>query len=325
MIDLTSALRQPDIDTALQDTLLALAACSLDIGRRMRTASIAGVQGSAGQGNVQGEEQQQMDVIANELLKQALMAVPAVKAVASEEEDHAVPAHEDGSLIVAFDPLDGSSNIAINGPVGTIFSILPAPEGPVSDAAFLQPGTTQLAAGYAVYGPATQLVLTLGDGVQVYTLDPDSGRFLLTTERVHIPATTREFAINMSNQRHWAEPMQRYVADLLAGREGPRKKDFNMRWVAAMVADVHRILNRGGLFSYPWDGRNPNQAGKLRLLYEANPMAMLVEQSGGAAWTDCQRILELQPETLHQRVPVILGAAGEVARCVDYHRARPGG
>lgn len=321
MTDLTTVLHRQTLSEPLQATLLAIAACSKEIGQQMRSGALIGILGSAGHGNVQGEEQQQMDVIANDLLKQTLRSVAAVKALASEEEDHIIPLHDDGSLLVAFDPLDGSSNIAINSPVGTIFSILPAPTGSVDDSAFLQPGHQQLAAGYVLYGPATQLALTTGQGVQIFTLDPKRGEFVLTADTVHVPAETQEFAINMSNQRYWAAPMQRYIGDLLAGSDGPRGKNFNMRWVAAMVADVHRILNRGGLFSYPWDSRDANKPGKLRLLYEASPMAMLVEQAGGAAWTDQQRILDIQPETLHQRVPVILGAADEVATCVDYHRS----
>ena len=228
---------------------------------------------------------------------------------------------------MVFDPLDGSSNIDINAPVGTIFSVLRCPEGHLAEngdlgeKAFLQPGTTQVAAGYAIYGPQTMLVLTLGDGVKGFTLDREMGSFVLTHENITIPESTQEFAINMSNQRHWEAPVQRYVSELLAGEDGPLKKNYNMRWVAAMVADVHRILTRGGLFMYPRDSREPSKPGKLRLMYEANPMSFLVEQAGGASTDGHQRILDIQPEGLHQRVAVFLGSKEEVARITAYHKA----
>jgi fructose-1,6-bisphosphatase I len=189
----------------------------------------------------------------------------------------------------------------------------------VSEQDFLQPGTQQVAAGYCVYGPQTTLVLTVGDGVAMFTLDREQGSFVLTREHVQIPADTKEFAINMSNMRHWDEPVKRYVNECLAGKDGPRGKDFNMRWVASMVADVHRILTRGGVFLYPWDKREPDKPGKLRLMYEANPMAWLVEQAGGAATNGRERILDLQPTKLHERVSVILGSRNEVERITSYH------
>lgn len=320
MLRLTTALHSAAISPQLQETVEAIADCGKQIAFALRSGALAGVLGSAGSGNVQGEEQKKLDIIANDLLKQALSTVAAVRGLASEEEPEAVTVRDEGSLLVCFDPLDGSSNIDINSLVGTIFSILPAGEGDFGEHSFLQAGRRQLAAGYILYGPATQLVLTLGEGVQIFTLDPASGEFLCTSERVDIAPQTSEFAINMSNQRFWATPMQRYIADLLAGGEGPRGKNYNMRWVAAMVADVHRILCRGGLFTYPWDRRKPEQAGKLRLMYEASPMAMLVEQAGGSACTDTGPILDIQPQSLHERVPVILGAREEVAVCLDYHR-----
>jgi len=219
-----------------------------------------------------------------------------------------------------FDPLDGSSNIDINVSVGTIFSVLRCPEGmEPTEQAFLQPGTQQLAAGYALYGPNTLLVLTIGQGVHCFTLDREVGSFVLTQENLRIPEDTKEFAINMSNQRFWEAPVQRYVGELLQGKEGVRGKDFNMRWVASMVADVHRILTRGGLFMYPLDSKTAEKGGKLRLLYEANPMSLIVEQAGGAATTGRQRILDLQPTQLHQRVPVVLGSKNEVERVTAYH------
>ena len=231
-----------------------------------------------------------------------------------------------GAYLLVFDPLDGSSNIDVNVSVGTIFSVLRCPDTSFSqnhmlgEEAFLQPGTKQVAAGYAIYGPQTMLILTLGHGVMGFTLDRELGSFVLTHEHLSVPQSTAEFAINMSNQRHWEEPVKRYVGELLAGKEGPLGKNYNMRWIASMVADVHRILTRGGLFMYPRDNRDPSMPGKLRLMYEANPMAMIVEQAGGAATNGTQRILEIQPESLHQRVPVFLGSKEEVERVTGYHQ-----
>jgi fructose-1,6-bisphosphatase I len=241
---------------------------------------------------------------------------------------HLVPhRYPQGEYLLTFDPLDGSSNIDVNVSIGTIFSVLKCPEGAdlstpeAAEAAFLQPGTAQVAAGYAVYGPTTLLVLTVGDGVVVFTLDREQGQFVLTQENVQIPADTKEFAINMANQRFWEAPVQRYVGEMQAGKEGPLGKDYNMRWVASMVADVHRIMTRGGIFMYPLDSKLKDKGGKLRLMYEANPMAFLVEQAGGAATTGRQRILDIAPEKLHQRVPVILGSKNEVDRVTGYHAA----
>lgn len=319
---LSDYLQQQQVDDALQQVVHAVSLASNDINHALSKGALAGVLGAAGAENVQGEDQKKLDVIANDLLKATLSAEPAVRGVASEEEPDVVPCHRDGRYLVTFDPLDGSSNIDINSMVGTIFSVLAhtGSEDAV-EADFLQAGRRQVAAGYVLYGPSVILVLSTGKGVAMFTLDPDSGDYLLTDDEVSIPADTGEFAINMSNQRFWAEPMQRYIAELLAGKDGPRGKNFNMRWVAAMVADVHRILCRGGLFSYPWDNRKPQQAGKLRLMYEANPMGFLVEQAGGKVWTPEGPILDIQPQQIHQRVPVILGAANEVQRCVDYHQA----
>lgn len=321
MSRLERILRELRVDPPLITVLTSLATASKEIAFHLREGAMAGILGAAGSENVQGEVQKKLDVLANDLIKQALRATPAVRALASEEEERAVPVNPEGSLLVCYDPLDGSSNIDINSMVGTIFSIYPAGPGKrLADQDFLQPGRAQVAAGYMLYGPSVMLALTTGHGVQMFTLCPRTGEFLCTVREAGIPADTREFAINMSNQRFWAEPMQRYIAELLAGREGPRGKNYNMRWVAAMVADVHRILCRGGLFTYPWDRRQPEQAGKLRLMYEANPMALLVEQAGGEAWTDRCPILDVEPEHIHQRVPVILGAANEVKTCIEYHR-----
>jgi len=245
-------------------------------------------------------------------------------AMASEElaAVYPIPAqHPRGRYLLAFDPLDGSSNIDVNGTVGSIFSVLRCAEGVTAPAAkdFLQPGTEQACAGYAIYGPTTMLVLTLGHGVHGFTLDRELGEFMLTHPDLRIPAATSEFAINTSNQRFWEPPVKRYISECLAGASGPRAKDFNMRWIASLVAEVHRILMRGGLFLYPKDSKDPASAGRLRLLYEANPMALLIEQAGGAASTGRGRILEIEPDELHQRVPVILGSKDEVGRIERYH------
>ena len=282
------------------------------------------VMGSAGSENVQGEVQKKLDIIANEVLIEANEWGGHLAAMASEEMDdiYVVPnRYPQGEYLLLFDPLDGSSNIDINGGIGTIFSVLKKPEGStgVDQQDFLQPGKQQVAAGYCLYGPQTTLVLTVGDGVAMFTLDREQGSFVLITENVQIPEDTQEFAINMSNMRHWDEPVKRYIDECLQGKAGPRGKDFNMRWVAAMVADVHRILTRGGVFLYPWDKREPEKAGKLRLLYEANPMSWLVEQAGGAATNTKQRILDIQPDKLHQRVSVVLGSKNEVERITGYH------
>jgi len=282
------------------------------------------VMGSAGSENVQGEVQKKLDIIANEVLIEANEWGGHLAAMASEEMDdiYVVPnRYPQGEYLLLFDPLDGSSNIDINGGIGTIFSVLKKPEGnsSVDQHDFLQPGKQQVAAGYCIYGPQTTLVLTVGDGVAMFTLDREQGSFVLITENVKIPEDTQEFAINMSNMRHWDEPIKRYIDECLQGKEGPRGKDFNMRWVAAMVADVHRILTRGGVFLYPWDKREPEKAGKLRLLYEANPMSWLVEQAGGAATNCKQRILDIRPDKLHQRVSVVLGSKNEVERITGYH------
>ena len=301
-----------DVPEGLKTVLGVVAGACVDIRRVVSGGALAGALGASGAVNVQDEEQKKLDVISNDILTEALLACPAIGGVASEEVETAQIADHAGGYLALFDPLDGSSNIDINAPVGTIVSIIPAPEGPATEADFLQPGRRQVAAVYAVYGPQTMLVLTTGQGVRGFTLSAD-GQWLLTHDAITIAPDTREFAINMSNRRHWAAPVQRYVDGVLAGKEGPRGKDFNMRWVAAMVADAHRILMRGGVFLYPWDKREPNKPGKLRLMYEGNPMALLIEQAGGKATTDgVQPILDIQPEQLHQRVPVVLGSANEV-------------
>ncbi|GEK11858.1 class 1 fructose-bisphosphatase [Pseudoalteromonas peptidolytica] len=298
-----------------------LAACK-EISFRVGQGALSGVLGSTLDENIQGETQKKLDVLSNQLLKDILLESGYVKAIASEEEDFTVAGDPNAKYIVAFDPLDGSSNTDINSLVGTIFSIMEAPEGsdPSDPAIFMQPGHKQVAAGYVLYGPSTMLALSTGKGTRLFTLDKTHGSFLLTQDFAEIPEDTKEFAINASNQRHWTPPMQNYIEDLLAGETGPRGKNFNMRWIAAMVGDVHRVLCRGGLFTYPEDRKDPNKPFKLRLLYEANPMAMLVEQAGGIAHTGRERILDIQPEEIHQRVGVILGSKNEVEACLAYHK-----
>jgi fructose-1,6-bisphosphatase I len=280
--------------------------------------------GSAESENVQGEIQKKLDIIANEVLIEANEWGGHLAAMASEEMDsiYVVPnRYPQGEYLLLFDPLDGSSNIDVNVSIGTIFSVLKKPEGNpgVQESDFLQPGNQQVAAGYCIYGPQTTLVLTVGDGVAMFTLDREQGSFILTQENLRIPEDTAEFSINMSNMRHWDAPVKRYIDECLAGKDGPRGKDFNMRWIASMVTDVHRILMRGGIFMYPWDKREPEKAGKLRLMYEANPMAWLVEQAGGADTKGKQRILDIQPTQLHERVSVILGSKNEVEKVTQYH------
>ncbi len=287
------------------------------------------VLGSADTENVQGEVQKKLDIISNEVLIEANEWGGHLAAMASEEMDtiHVVPnRYPQGEYLLLFDPLDGSSNIDVNVSIGTIFSVLRKVTNTrgVSEEDFLQPGKQQAAAGYCVYGPQTTLVLTVGEGVAMFTLDRETGSWVLTGQDITIPADTKEFAINMSNMRHWAPPVRQYIDDCLAGKEGPRGKDFNMRWVASMVADVHRILSRGGVFLYPWDKREPDKPGKLRLMYEANPMAFLVEQAGGQATNGHQRILDIVPTKLHERVSVVLGSKNEVQRVTDLHQVAAG-
>ena len=312
------------IPPELRLLLEVVARACKSISHAVNKGALGGVLGTAHSENVQGEVQKKLDIIANEVLIEANEWGGHLAAMSSEEMDsiYVVPnRYPQGEYLLLFDPLDGSSNIDVNVSIGTIFSVLKKPEGSagVSEADFLQAGSAQVAAGYCVYGPQTTLVLTVGDGVAMFTLDREQGSFVLTQEDVRIPADTQEFAINMSNMRHWAEPVKQYVDDCLAGKTGVRGKDFNMRWVASMVADVHRILTRGGVFMYPWDQREPNKPGKLRLMYEANPMAWLVEQAGGAATNGQQRILDIQPTQLHQRVSVFLGSKNEVERVTALH------
>ena len=311
------------IPAQLRLLLEVVARSCKSISQAVNKGALGGVLGTAESENVQGEIQKKLDIIANEVLIEANEWGGNLAAMASEEmEDiYVVPnRYPQGEYLLLFDPLDGSSNIDVNVSIGTIFSVLRKPEGSqVSEQDFLQAGSKQVAAGYCVYGPQTTLVLTVGNGVAMFTLDREQGSFVLTQENIQVPADTQEFAINMSNMRHWDAPTKRYIDECLQGSEGPRGKDFNMRWIASMVADVHRILTRGGVFMYPWDKREPNKPGKLRLMYEANPMSWLVEQAGGAATNGHQRILDIAPEQLHQRVSVVLGSKNEVDRVTQYY------
>ena len=315
-----------NIPPELRLLLEVVARACKSISHAVNKGALGGVLGTAMTENVQGEVQKKLDIIANEVLIEANEWGGHLAAMASEEMDsiYAVPnRYPQGEYLLLFDPLDGSSNIDVNVSIGTIFSVLKKPDGNVAvqESDFLQAGSTQVAAGYCVYGPQTTLVMTVGDGVAMFTLDREQGSFVLTHEHVQIPADTKEFAINMSNMRHWDDPVKHYIDECLAGKSGPRGKDFNMRWVASMVADVHRILTRGGVFMYPWDKREPDKPGKLRLMYEANPMSWLVEQAGGAATNGEQRILDIQPTQLHQRVSVFLGSKNEVDHVTELHRS----
>ena len=312
------------IPSQLRLLLEVVARACKSISQAVNKGDLGDVMGTADSENVQGEIQKKLDIIANEVLIEANEWGGHLAGMASEEMEgiYVVPnRYPQGEYLLMFDPLDGSSNIDVNVSIGTIFSVLRMPENDrgVDIGDFLQPGVQQVAAGYCVYGPQTTLVLTVGDGVAMFTLDREQGSFVLTREHVQVPADTKEFAINMSNMRHWDAPVKRYVDECLQGKEGPRGKDFNMRWIASMVADVHRILTRGGIFMYPWDKREPNKAGKLRLLYEANPMSWLIEQAGGASTNGKQRILDIKPTQLHERVSVILGSKNEVERVTRYH------
>ena len=303
----------------LAQVISTIAATCQTIDQALQKGALAGVLGSAQHENVQGEEQKKLDVISNDYLIDALKVHPQVGGLASEELDEFTPAQENGKYLVLFDPLDGSSNIDINMCVGTIFSILPAKNAVTQAEDFMQAGNQQVAAGYVLYGPSTMLALTVGAGTVFFTFDPETQQFLLTSENIQVAADTKEYAINSSNQRHWENPVKRYIEELLAGKTGPREKDFNMRWVACMVGDIHRILCRSGIFMYPYDLNDPKKAGRLRLMYEANPMSMLIEQAGGASSTGRIRILDIEPTDLHQRVPVIIGSKNEVDLVTGYH------
>jgi len=311
-----------DFTALLNDIVTAIKTISNEVNR----GALIGVMGALDTENIQGETQKKLDVITNEIMLRSNEWAGHLAGMASEEMDdvYSIPSQYPlGKYLLVFDPLDGSSNVDLNISVGTIFSILRAPTASraASMKDFLQPGTKQVCAGYALYGSSTMLVLTTGNGVNGFTLDRNIGEFVLTHPGMKIPADTREFAINASNQRFWEAPVQRYVSECLAGATGPRGRDFNMRWVASMVAEVHRILTRGGIFMYPRDTKDPSKPGRLRLMYEANPMSFIVEQAGGLSTTGYERILDITPENLHQRVPVILGSKNEVEIVRKYHNS----
>lgn len=305
--------------------VLGMAAGSRTISELLARGALAGAMGATIGNRGPGNDQKELDIIANDAILAALRGAQ-VAAVVSEEMDEPAVLDAAAPLLVGVDPIDGSSNIDSNVSIGTIFTVLPADGGAIGAGGFLQPGTAQLAAGSFVYGPQTTLALTVGAGTQVFTLDRGAGAFLMTAEEVQIPLTTTEFAINMSNYRHWDDAVRIYIDDLLRGTEGPRGQQFNMRWTASPVADIQRILTRGGIYLYPGDHREGFGEGRLRLIYEANPLGFLVEQASGAAFTDSQRIMEVPPRSLHQRVPVIMGSRDEVNFVVRLHAERfPGG
>ncbi len=310
-----------ELPIGLQELLLAIGHTCSKLSHEVSQGALIGLLGSAGTGNVQGEVQQKLDVIANDLLIDGVKNCSELAGLASEEMELPLPVKGIGDYLLLFDPLDGSSNIDVNVSIGTIFSILKKQESkkPLQTSDFLQSGRNQVAAGYVVYGPQTTMALTLGGGVVMFTLDKVSGEFLLIKDAVEISHSTKEFSINMSNMRQWAEPVRRYVEECLAGIGGARNKDFNMRWIASMVADVHRVLSRGGVFMYPWDQRDPEKPGKLRLMYEANPMSFLVEQAGGMSTNGKELIMDLVPRDLHERVSVMLGSKEEVTLLLGYH------
>ena len=311
--------QQGNLTPELANVIETIATTCKSIDLLLQKGALAGVLGSAQHENVQGEEQKKLDVISNDYLIDALKINQNVGGLASEELDDFTPAQENGKYLVLFDPLDGSSNIDINMCVGTIFSILPAKNAVTQAEDFMQAGSQQAAAGYVLYGPSSMMALTVGAGTVFFTFDPESKEFLLTSENIQVAVDTKEYAINASNQRHWEAPVKRYIDELQAGKTSVREKDFNMRWVACMVGDIHRILCRSGIFLYPYDTKDPQKAGRLRLMYEANPMSMLMEQAGGSSTTGRVRILDIQPTELHQRVPVVIGSKNEVALVTSYH------
>lgn len=315
-------LKKVSINHALNTLIWHIAEAGIEIAALVRQGALAGVTEKMTSTNVQGETQMHLDIRSHEVALAQLRTSAVVAAVLSEEEDKPVLFETlEAPFLVSMDPLDGSSNLAINGVVGSIFSVLPnTGVATLGEQAFLQPGKDQRAAAYIMYGPATLLVLTIGQGTHVFTLDHSSLAFVLTQQTVKVHEETTEFAINASNQRYWQPAVQRYIVECLQGTEGPRGRDFNMRWCASMVMDVHRILTRGGVFLYPRDSKQPVKAGRLRLLYEANPMSLLVTQAGGESIDGLQEVLTIAPDSCHQRVPVLLGSKQEIQRLRDYHQ-----
>ena len=314
-----------DFNALILDVALACKA----VAQAVAWGELGGMLGKHAAGtavNVQGEQQMRLDVLSNDVFLRLNEWGGQLAGMASEEMEQPYPIPQQfprGKYLLLFDPLDGSSNIDVNVAVGSIFSVLRAPEDvsarELTERDFLQPGTRQVAAGYAIYGPATMFVLTVGNGVAGFTLDPTVGEFMLTHPDLKVPAETKEFAINASNSRFWEAPVKRYVDECLAGRDGPRGKDFNMRWIASMVAEAHRILMRGGVFLYPRDTKDAGKPGRLRLLYEANPIGFVMEQAGARASTGHANVLDVEPGSLHQRIGLVFGSRDEVERIEQYH------
>lgn len=319
---LVPTLKEDQVPVDLISLIKTILAATKELSFRVGQGHLSGVLGSTLDENIQGEVQQQLDVVANQLLKDIILESDQVKAISSEEEDTIVAGNPNGKYLVSFDPLDGSSNIAINSLIGTIFSIMEAPEDLNADdpQMFMQPGRNQVCSGYVLYGPSTILVMTTGKGTHMYTLDRMHGSYMLTHRNVVLAEDTSEFAINMSNQRYWEKPMQAYIHDLVEGVDGPRERDFNMRWIAVLVGEAHRILTRSGIFTYPIDTKEGNNRFRLRLGYEANPISFLIEQAGGLSMTSTGRIMDIQPTCIHQRVEMILGSKNEVEKCLTYYK-----
>ena len=322
--------RHPGSTGDFSGLLNAVATAVKIISNQVNRGALVGALGSAGGQNVQGEVQKRLDLISNEVMIGETEWAGHLAAMASEEMEDIYPIPEcqrRGKYLLVFDPLDGSGNLDANLSAGTIFSILRSPDPGAEPRAdhFLQPGSAQVCAGFALYGPSTMLILTTGEGVDGFTLDRDIGAFILTHPQLRIPQDCAEFAINASNERFWEPPVRRYISECLAGQTGPRGRDFNMRWIASLVAETYRILTRGGVFLYPKDSQEPTKAGRLRLMHECNPIAFIVEQAGGAASTGRKRVMDLQPTGLHQRAPLILGSRHEVERIERYHREQAGG
>lgn len=319
-ISLVNYLAQSQTNKSLAALMCAIAEASQAISALVENGALAGIYGKLNSENVQGETQAKLDIVCDEILIARLAATGLVAGIVSEEVDLPISLQSKAEYLVMFDPLDGSSNVDVNVSIGSIFSIFKAPQKNIEASDYLISGNQQLAAGYAVYGPCTMLVITVGDGTHGFTLDRASKEYLLTHQNMQVPADTQEYAINSSNQRFWEPPIKRYITECKAGAAGRREKDFNMRWIGSMVADIHRILTRGGIYLYPKDSKDAAKPGRLRLMYEANPMAMLIEQAGGSATTGRLRILEVQPETIHQRIPIIIGSKNEVAHVERLHK-----
>jgi len=303
---------------AVAATVRALATAAIELAELLGRGALAGTLGRSTGKKGEGDDQKEIDLLANDSIVEVLRGAP-VASVASEEMDAPLLLDEKAPLLVAVDPLDGSSNIDADLSIGTIFTVLPALEHNEDPSAFLQCGVNQLAGGFFLYGPQTVLVVTVGAGTQIFTLDRSTGTFLLTHPKVEIPQRTNEYAINDSNSRHWDDPIRTYIDDCRRGKDGPRGRDFNMRWTGSPVADIYRIVSRGGIYLYPGDKRRGFRDGRLRLIYEANPIAWVIEQAGGVASTGRERLLEVRPASLHQRVPVIAGSRIEVEHAVRLH------